>query len=54
MMTLYDEALNNAAIEIFHLAALFEPFSKAIRTEADILEIIRTWRFHKGNAISSL
>jgi hypothetical protein len=24
-----------------------------MRAEADILEIIRTWRFHEGNALTS-
>ncbi|MEX2469612.1 MAG: energy transducer TonB [Pseudohongiellaceae bacterium] len=45
--------LDQAAVEIVTLAAPFEPFPEAIRTEADILEIIRTWRFHEGNALTS-
>jgi protein TonB len=45
--------LDSAAIEIIHLAAPFDPFPEAMRAEADILEIIRTWRFHEGNALSS-
>ena len=45
--------LDNAAVEIVHLAAPFDPFPEAMRGEADILEIIRTWRFHEGNALTS-
>jgi protein TonB len=45
--------LDQAAIEIVKLAAPFEPFPEAMREEADILEIIRTWRFHEGNALTS-
>lgn len=45
--------LDQAAIEIVNLAAPFEPFPAELRAEADILEIIRTWRFHEGNALSS-
>jgi len=45
--------LDQAAIEIVKLAAPFQPFPEAMRTEADILEIIRTWRFHEGNALTS-
>ena len=33
------------------LAAPFDPLPEAIRSEADILEIIRTWRFHEGSPI---
>ncbi|MFL2856710.1 MAG: energy transducer TonB [Pseudohongiellaceae bacterium] len=45
--------LDDAAVEIVHLASPFDPFPEAIRAEADILEIIRTWRFHEGNALTS-
>lgn len=45
--------LDNAALEIVKLAAPFEPFPAAMRAEVDILEIIRTWRFHEGNALTS-
>ncbi len=45
--------LDNAALEIVNLAAPFEPFPAAMRAEADILKIIRTWRFHEGNALTS-
>lgn len=45
--------LDNAALEIVKLAAPFAPFPDAMRAEADILEIIRTWRFHEGNALTS-
>ncbi|MEQ8954206.1 MAG: energy transducer TonB [Gammaproteobacteria bacterium] len=45
--------LDQAAIEIVNLAAPFDPFPEEMRAEADILEIIRTWRFHEGNALTS-
>lgn len=45
--------LDQAAVEIVTLAAPFEPFPDELQAEADILEIIRTWRFHEGNAFSS-
>jgi protein TonB len=45
--------LDQAAVEIVNLAAPFEPFPEAMREEADILEIIRTWRFHEGNSLTS-
>jgi TonB family protein len=40
--------LDNAAIQILHLATPFEPFPDSIRVEADILDIIRTWCFQPG------
>ncbi|GJM11773.1 MAG: transporter TonB [Pseudohongiella sp.] len=45
--------LDQAAVEIVNMAAPFDPFPEAMRAEADILEIIRTWRFHEGNALTS-
>ena len=45
--------LDQAAIEIVSLAAPFAPFPQEMRAQADILEIIRTWRFHEGNALTS-
>ena len=45
--------LDQAAVKIVNLASPFQPFPKAMRAEADILEIIRTWRFHEGNALTS-
>lgn len=47
------ELLDQAAMEIVNMAAPFDPFPEAMRAEADILEIIRTWRFHEGNALTS-
>lgn len=37
--------LDNAAMQIVHLAAPFAPFPPEISKDADQLEIIRTWRF---------
>lgn len=45
--------LDQAAIKIVHLAAPYEPFPATMRQSVDILEIIRTWRFHKGRLVSS-
>lgn len=45
--------LDQAAVEIVNMAAPFDPFPEALRAEADIIEIIRTWRFHEGNALTS-
>ena len=46
-----SEVLDSAAKSIVLLAAPFDPLPKAIRSEADILEIIRTWQFHEGSPI---
>ena len=45
--------LDQAALDIVNLAAPFEPFPEELKVEADILEIIRTFRFHEGNRLSS-
>lgn len=45
--------LDQAAVEIVNLAAPFQPFPPELLAVADILEIIRTWRFHEGNALTS-
>lgn len=37
--------LDNAALQIVHIAAPFAPFPPEIAKEVDQLEIIRTWRF---------
>lgn len=39
------DVLDNAAMQIVHLAAPFAPFPPEISKEVDQLEIIRTWRF---------
>lgn len=44
--------LDQAAIRIVHLAAPFEPFPKKMKSQVDVLEIIRTWRFHKDRLTS--
>lgn len=48
-----ESVLDQAAVEIVNLAAPFQPFPDELRAEADILEIIRTFRFHEGNALTS-
>lgn len=45
--------LDQAAIRIVHLAAPYEPFPAKMSRTVDILEIIRTWRFHKNRLTSS-
>ena len=45
--------LDQAALDIVGLASPYEPFPESLRAQADIVEIIRTWRFHEGNALTS-
>lgn len=45
--------LDDSAIRIVHLAAPFDPFPEDLRKEADILDIIRTWQFHRSNSFRS-
>lgn len=45
--------LDEAAIRIVHLAAPFAPFPDSLRHEADLLEIVRTWQFQRGDTFSS-
>lgn len=45
--------LDQAAIRIVHLAAPYDPFPQAMQQQVDVLEIIRTWRFHKDRLSSS-
>lgn len=47
------DLLDQAAIEIVEMASPFAPFPEAMLADVDILEIIRTWRFHEGNALTS-
>jgi protein TonB len=43
-----QKLLDEAAIRIVHLAAPYQPFPPEMSRQVDVLEIIRTWRFHKG------
>jgi protein TonB len=45
--------LDEAAIRIVHLAAPYDAFPPDMRRQVDVLEIIRTWRFHKDRFSSS-
>lgn len=45
--------LDQAAIKIVHLAAPYDPFPQKMQRQVDVLEIIRTWRFHKDRLSSS-
>lgn len=45
--------LDDAAIRIVLLAAPFAPFPPELRKDVDQLEIIRTWKFEKGDKLSS-
>lgn len=47
------ELLDRSAVDIVRMAAPFEPFPAEIRSEVDILEIIRTWRFHEAEGLTS-
>ena len=48
-----QKILDQAAIRIVHQAAPYAPFPSSMRQNVDILEIIRTWRFHKNRLSSS-
>jgi len=48
-----SRVLDQAALDIVNMAAPFEPFPIELRGEVDILEIIRTWRFHEGSSFTS-
>lgn len=45
--------LDEAAIRIVQLAAPFDAFPPEMRKQVDVLEIIRTWRFHKDRLTST-
>jgi len=45
--------LDQAALKIVHLAAPYDPFPQQMQRSVDVLEIIRTWRFHKNTLSSS-
>lgn len=45
--------LDQAAMQIVKLASPYSAFPPEIKQDTDILEIIRTWRFEKGNYLSS-
>ena len=45
--------LDAAAEKIIRLAAPFDPFPEEISLETDILEIVRTWRFHEGISLKA-
>jgi protein TonB len=45
--------LDQAALKIVHLAAPYDAFPSQMQKEVDILEIIRTWRFHKNKLSAS-
>jgi protein TonB len=48
-----ERVLDEAAVRIVQLSAPFETFPADMRTNVDVLEIIRTWQFHRGNTFSS-
>lgn len=45
--------LDDAAMRIVRLAAPFAPFSGELAQKYDQVEIIRTWRFERGDTLSS-
>jgi protein TonB len=45
--------LDDAAVRIVQLSAPYPPFSEALRKELDALRIMRTFRFSKGNKLTS-
>ncbi|MEW6037470.1 MAG: TonB family protein [Pseudomonadota bacterium] len=48
-----EEALDDAAVRIVHLAAPFAPFPVELREEADMLVITRTWKFLNGTRLET-
>jgi protein TonB len=48
-----EQVLDDAAIRIVQLAAPFSPFPPEMRADVDVLEIIRTWQFQRGNTFTS-
>ncbi len=48
-----ERILDDAAMRIVRLAAPFAPFPPELRKDVDQLEIIRTWKFEKGDKLSS-
>jgi protein TonB len=48
-----ERVLDEAAVAIVRLAAPFDPFPPELRAKVDVLEIIRTWQFHRGDTFSS-
>jgi protein TonB len=45
--------LDQSAMRIVRMAAPYQPFPDELRKDIDRLEIIRTWRFEKGDIFSS-
>lgn len=45
--------LDQAAVRSVRLASPFAPFTKEMRQQTDILEIIRTWRFDRHRQLTS-
>ncbi len=45
--------LDRAALDIMRKSAPFSPFSRELAREFDQIEIIRTWRFERGDRLSS-
>lgn len=45
--------LDEAAVQSVRLAAPFTPFTGELKQKADVLEIIRTWRFDRESTLSS-
>jgi protein TonB len=48
-----EQALDEAAVRIVHLAAPFAPFPVELREEADVLVITRTWKFLNGTRLET-
>lgn len=48
-----ERLLDEAAVDIVRLAAPFDPFPPEMRANVDVLEIIRTWQFDRGDTFSS-
>lgn len=48
-----EPILDLAALDIMRKSAPFSPFDRELASQFDQIEIIRTWRFERGNKLSS-
>lgn len=48
-----QKILDDAALRIVRMAAPFQSFPAELKSDTDVLEIIRTWQFTKGHYLSS-
>ena len=49
-----QKVLDDAAVRIVHLASPFAPFPEQLKSDYDMLEITRTWKFSKDGTSSEM